>query len=99
MGILTQKSTFSHEKTIADVAQPFIEHNIPYHEVNFHVYDNDVFYGDGTTMAAIAVAGSIIYFDKGDLRDHFFMNKVGGQTGRVVAVATVPHPRVQEALR
>lgn len=94
----TKKSTFSFVKTITDVAQPLVEHHIPFYEANFHVYDNDVHYGDGTVVEAIAQAGSVLYYDKGNIRDFFFKNRTAGNKGRVVVMATVPFEIVKQAL-
>lgn len=92
------KSTLSIEITVGDGSNPITLSKIPFHEANFHVYDNDVFYGDGTNMAAIAQAGSVLYFDKGDLNDFFFKNRTAGNDGRVVVVATVVHPETMRQL-
>lgn len=72
---------------------------MPFHEANIHVYDNDVYYGDGVVMEAIAPVGSILYYDKGDLSHFFFQNVVPGSVGRVIAVATVVHPETRAQLQ
>jgi len=99
MDFLTKTSFFSFNKTIGDTAQPLIQHHVPFFEVNIHVYDNDVYYGDGTTMSAIAQAGSVLYFNRGSLRDLYFKNRTAGNDGVVVVSATVPIYYVEEALK
>ncbi len=94
----SKKSTLAFTKTVGDGANPCTEQSIPFHEANFHVYDNDVNYGDGSGMDAIAQAGSVLYFDKGDLGDIFFKNRTAGNVGRVAIVATVVHPETMRQL-
>jgi len=95
----TKKSTLSISKTIGDGANPIVLNKVPFHEANFHIYDNDVYYGDGQTMGAIAQAGSVLYYDKGDLSDFFFKNRTAGNAARVVLVATVVHPETMRKLQ
>jgi len=95
----TVTSTLSLLHTAGTVAAPFAMKNIPYFECNFHIYDNDCYYGDGAVQSAIAQAGSVIFFPKGDLRDIFFKNRTAGNVARIVCVATVPDQTVREALK
>jgi len=73
--------------------------SIPFYECNIHVYDNDVYYGSGTTLKAVATANSVLTFRNGDLKDFFFKNKTAGNNGRIVAVASVPIKAVLDELR
>lgn len=98
MVYFNKKSTLSIEKTIGDGANPLTLNKVPFHEGNFHIYDHDVFYGDGTVMSAIAQTGSVLYFDKGDINDFFFQNRTAGNAGRVVFVGTVVHPETMRQL-
>lgn len=95
----TTKSTFSFSKDIADTSQPFLEHDLPFYEANFHIYTNDVNYGDGSVMSAIAQANAVLYFENGNIRDFFFKNRTAGSTATVVVVATVPFEAVKKALK
>ena len=95
----TVTSTLSLLHTTGDVALPFSMRNIPYFECNFHIYDNDAYYGDGAVQSAIAQAGSVLFFPKGDLRDIFFKSRTSGKPARVVCIATVPDQTVREALK
>lgn len=99
IAFLTYQSFFSEDITVVDTVQPFSQHNIPFHEMNFHIYNNDVLYGNGTKQIAIAQAGSVLYFDKGDLRHIYFKNRTAGNNGLVVAVGTVPFEPTLKALR
>lgn len=85
----TTKTTLSKSETIKDTAYPFSPVSIPFYSVNFHIVDHDVYYGDGTITSATAKAGSVIFFENGDLKDFFFMNASAGDVATVKAVATV----------
>jgi len=87
----TLKSFLSLTLTCADVAKQFIDKDIPFFEGNFHVYDYDVYYGDGSVMSAIAKKNSIIVFPKGNLRDFFFKNYTTGSNATIVFTGTVPN--------
>lgn len=95
----TVTSFLSLNKTITDAAAPFTTTAIPVYEVNIHIYDNDVYYGDGAVQSAIAQAGSVLYFPKIDLRDIFFKNRTGGNAARVVVAASTPDKTVEIALK
>jgi len=97
--VQTVTSFISLEKTIGDTATSFSLENIPFYEANIHIYDNDVYYGDGSNLTAIAPANSVLTFPKGDLRDIFFKNRTAGNNGRVIVVATTPDVTVREALK
>ena len=83
------KTTISKSKTISDAAERFSDDDIFYWSGNFHVYDADVYYGDGVIMDAIGEQNSVISFDRGSLKDIFFQNKTPGQTAKVVFVGTI----------
>ena len=83
------KTTISKSKTISDTAERFSGDDIFYWSGNFHVYDYDVYYGDGVIMEAIAEANSVVSFDRGSLKDIFFKNKTPGQAAKVVFVGTI----------
>ena len=95
----SKKSTLSISKTVGDTPNPVVLNKVPFHEANFHIYDYDVYYGDGTNMGAIAQAGSVLSFDKGDLSDFFFKNRTAGNNGRVELMATVVHPETNRQLQ
>jgi hypothetical protein len=96
---IAKKSTVAFTMTVGDGANPLSLAKIPFHEANFHIYDNDVFYGDGQGMDAIAQAGSVLYYNKGDLSHFFFKNRTAGNVGRVCVVATVVHPETLKELQ
>lgn len=93
-----KRSVFAGAFNTTNVPQQFITEFTPYFEMNVHIYTNDVVYGDGTTMEAIAVANAVLTFKKSDLQDLYFKSRTSGLHGRVVAVATVPQPEVLRAL-
>ena len=95
----TVTSFLSLVKTVADNVEAFTTKPIPFYEANIHIYDHDVYYGDGVVMDAIAPSGSVLTFPKGDLKDIFFKNRTAASNGRVVIVATVPDITVREALK
>ena len=98
MSFLTKKSTVSFTKTVGDTSNPVTIEQMPFHDVNMHILDNDVNYGDGSSMDAIAPANSVLYYEKGDLNDFFFKNRTAGVVGRVAVVATVVHPATMREL-
>ena len=89
VSITTTRTIWSTQITVKDVAYPVLFAKLPFYSANFHIEDNDVYYGDGTNMTAIAVADSTISLEKGDVSHMFFKNKTGGQTAKVSIVATV----------
>jgi len=95
----TVTSFLSLNKTITDNAAPFTTTAIPVFEANIHIYDNDIYYGDGASQTALAQAGSVLYFPKFDLRDLFFKNRTAGNAGKVSIVATTPDKNVEIALK
>lgn len=91
------KSILSLSLTCGDTSQPFEKSaDIPFYEGNFHIYDNPVYYGDGTIMSANAIVGAVITFPKGNLRDIYFKNYNAGSNGTVVFVGTVPNAIVEK---
>jgi len=81
--------------TVKDVGFPVSHISIPFYSANFHVYTNDVYYGDGTIMKAKAVADSVISLEKGDLKNMYFQNETPGNVAYVAVVATVDNMDVQ----
>lgn len=96
---ISKKSVQSFTKTVGDTPNPVTINNMPFHDVNMHILDNDVNYGVGTGgMDAIAPANSTLFFEKGDLNHFMFKNRTAGVVGRVAVVATVVHPETLKAL-
>ena len=87
--ITTTTTLYSTQITCADAAKPVLNVSLPFYSANFHIEDNDVYYGNGTNMTAVAVSGAVISLEKGDLGHIFFMNKTPGSTAKVSIVATV----------
>ena len=92
-------STVSVSITAGDTAKPIVSYDLPYYECNIHIYTHDVYYGDGTTMSAIAKATDVIYFKNGNLRDFFVKNYTAGNNASVVAVAICPTKFTKGALQ
>jgi len=87
--ITTTTTIFSKYFTVKDTAYRLVDSTTPFHEANLHIEDNDVYYGNGTTMTAIAVADAVISLTNGDLTDIYFKNKTAGNVAHVSVVATV----------
>lgn len=88
--VKTVTSTISLTKTATDDNLfQITDHNIPYKEINVHIYDHDAYYGNGTINDAIASANSVLSFTDGDIHDLFFKNRNAGNNTRIVIVATV----------
>ena len=92
----TVKSVYSAVLTCSDIAQPFSLVDVPFYEGNFHIYTNDLYYGDGTTMSAIGRVNAVITLPKGNLADIYFKNYIAGSNAVVVFVGTVPNFYVQK---
>lgn len=93
-------SFYSIEYQLADdAAHNLTAESVPFYECNIHIYDNDVYYGSGAVNKAVASANSVLTFRNGDLKDFFFKNKVAGNNGRIVVVASVPVKQVLDMLR
>jgi len=58
-------------------------------DANVHVYDNDIYYGDGVFTKAIAVSNSVITFRRINLDTLYIKNKTAGSNGRVVIVGVI----------
>jgi len=86
----TLKSFLSMSLTAADTAKPFSEIDVPFYEGNFHIYTHPAYYGDGNVMSAYGIAGSVLTFPKGNLREIYFKNYNAGNNAVIVFVGTVP---------
>ena len=80
---------YSQYITVKDVAYPLTIESVPFYEVNLHIEDNDIQYGNARNVTAVAVAGSTISFKDGDLKDILTKNNVGGAVGHISVVATL----------
>lgn len=83
----------------ADAAFRLTHISTPFYECNVHIYGNDVYYGTGAVSSAVAAVNSVLTFKNADLKDLFFKNKVAGNNGNVVIVASVPNKETLDALR
>lgn len=81
-----------------DAAHPLTTADIPFYEVNLHCYTNDLFYGNGSIMAAKILAADVASFKNGNLRDIFVQNAAAAANGQIVAVATVPTKWLKDKL-
>ena len=97
---MSSYSFYSYQLQLADDdPHNLTPESLPFYEANIHIYDNDVYYGNGTNITAIASANSVLTFRNADLKDIFFKNKVAGNNGKIVVVATVPQKDVLQTLR
>jgi hypothetical protein len=85
----TTTTLYSAYITVDDNPQAILNVSLPFYSANFHIEDNDVYYGNGSNMTAIAVADSVISLEKGDLAHIFFKNKTPASVAHVSIVATV----------
>jgi hypothetical protein len=92
-------SFYSLEYTLADDGPHKITLNdIYFYEINVHVYDNSIYYGNETTLKAIATAGTVLTFRNGNLKDIMIKNVVAGNNGRVVVTGTIAEPKTKKVL-
>jgi len=83
------QSVYSTYITVADTVKSALTVDLELDDVNIHVEDNDVYYGDGTNMTAVAIADSVITFRHINLRHIYFKNKTGGSTAHLSIVGTI----------
>jgi len=89
--ISLETSVYSVSLTMTDDnPHRIIEFDVPFYEVNLHCYTNDLYYGNGSVMAAKILADDVASFRNGNLRDFLFQNATAGNNGQIVAVAVVP---------
>lgn len=90
MNLTNLKSFLSLSKTCGDTATRFSDTDVPFYEGNFHIYTHPAYYGDGSTMTAYGIVGSVLTFPKGNLKEIYFQNYNAGSNAVVVFVGTVP---------
>lgn len=89
--ISMETTLFSISLTMTDDnAHRVVEFDVPFYEVNLHCYTNDLYYGNGSVMAAKILADDVASFKNGNLRDVLVQNVTAGNNGQIVAVCTVP---------
>jgi hypothetical protein len=76
-----------------------VDVDLPCRDVNFHIADNDAYYGDGATQAAHAMVGDVIIFEEINLKDIFFKNYTGGSNCTITVVASVPTKYIDQELK
>jgi hypothetical protein len=92
--------SFFHATSTASADTPFrlSDVSIPFYEGNFHIVDENAYYGDMAAQEAPAFVGDVITFPRGDLADIFFKNYTGGSNTKIVFVGVVPTEKVKESL-
>lgn len=88
---------FSHTMT-DDLEHRIVEFDLPFHDLNIHVYTNAAKYGVMGVCEGEIEAGDVAFFQKGNLKDFLFKNKSAGSNARIVCIATVPNEYVKEKL-
>ena len=72
----TTTTIFSKTFTCGDTAKAISNSSIPFYSANFHIEDQDVYYGNGTTMKAVAVADAMPEIKE---VSHYVTTLAGGQ--------------------
>jgi len=72
------------------------ENDIPFYDLNIHVYDNPAYYGAMGVVEAKINTGDVAFFRKGNLKDFVFKNYTAGSNTTIVCVATVPTEYVKQ---
>ena len=85
----TMTSVYTLRYAVTDAADRIIDVDVWLNDVNIHVEDNDIYYGDGRNQTATAVADSVITFRHINLKHFFCKNKVGAAVGNLSIVGTV----------
>jgi hypothetical protein len=97
---LPQASLLSISLTMTDnLAKRIVEYDLPFYELNIHVYTNAAKYGNSSNVDAVINAGDVVWFTNGNLRDFLFMNNVAGSNTKIVCVATVPTYYLKQLLK
>lgn len=91
-------SFFSFRKTCTDIETTFIEQNIYFYEVNFHISTFGALYGAAGNVNASAGVGTVISFKNGNLHDIQFKNAAAGSNAVIDCVATIVDEKVKKAL-
>jgi len=85
----TENTVYSIYHTVADTATAAATDNLPFHDINIHVEDFDIQYGNARNVTAVAKAGSVLSFTNGNIRDFLFKNNNAGDTAHLSIVATL----------
>ena len=81
-------TVFARKYYASDVVSRLENAPIFLDDVNIHIYENDIYYGSGTLVEAVATAGSVISFRHINLQDFFVKNYTAGSNGKIVVVGT-----------
>lgn len=82
-----------------DTAHRIVEFDLPFYEVNIHIFDNNAKYGNVAVNDAQINTGDVVFFKNGNLKDFMFKNATAGSNTKIVAVATVPAHLVKQAVK
>lgn len=82
-----------------DTPHRLVETDLPFIDVNIHVLTNSAKYGNGFVSDAPILAGDVIWFSNGNLKDFVFKNYTAGSNTQIIAVATVPNWVVRQAVK
>ena len=86
--------------TMADDSEHrIVEFDLPFYELNIHVYTENAKYGPLGVCDGTINAGDVVFLKNGNLRDFIFKNASAGSNTKIVAIATVPNEYVKEMLR
>jgi hypothetical protein len=88
-----QTSSAYHKSATATADTPFQVDNdfkVKLSAVNFHVYTNDLYYGNVSGQEGIIRANAVIWFDGTIVvSDWWFKNVTAGSNGKIVIVGVV----------
>ena len=77
---------FSKQYTISDNPKWLEDAPVTLYDVNLHVEDNKVKYGNGVNQTAVLNVGMVVWFRELNLHDIFFKNETGASVGKVSVV-------------
>ena len=87
---IVKQSIYSNYFTVTDGGGQLTPHDLRFLDVNIHVEDHDIYYGNSGNFTAVAKAGSVItLIGIGNLKDIIVKNKTAGNTAHLSIVASI----------
>lgn len=96
----TTSSVVTFSKTFTDDnPSRLVDFDVPFYDCNIHALTNNAKYGNGFVSDAPILAGDVVWFSNGNLKDFVFKNYTAGSNTQIIAVATVPNWVVKQAVK
>ena len=87
---LVKTTIYSKYFTCTDGGERLSPNEVKFLDLNIHVEDNDIYYGNEGSVTAVAKAGSVItLLGLGNLQDIIVKNKTAGNTAHLSIVGSI----------